>query len=104
MNFYENFAPPSLNGNLIPLHAMSHAHKLYNTMESPTSNPAPPRKRARDLPLSRRYAIAAEIASEITPGKFEDAQGLSKRIGPLAERYDVGPQYPTQLWVDCKKR
>ncbi|CAN0502156.1 unnamed protein product, partial [Laminaria digitata] len=35
----------------------------------------------------------------IPPGKTRLPKGT---VGPLAERYGVGPEYPTTLWKNCK--
>ena len=49
--------------------------------------------------MGRRYAMVVEIARAIPPGK---KRPLKDAVGPLAERYGVGPEYPTTLWKNCK--
>ena len=43
--------------------------------------------------------MAVEIALAIPPGKTRVPKGI---LGPLAERYGVGPGYPKKLWSECK--
>ena len=46
-----------------------------------------------------RTAMAVEIALAIPPGKTRVSKGI---LGPLAERYGVGPGYPKKHWSECK--
>ena len=46
-----------------------------------------------------RYAIAIEVALAIPPGKARVPRGS---LGPICERYGVGPEYPTKLWKNVK--
>ena len=46
-----------------------------------------------------RYAIAIEVALAIPPGKARVPRGS---LGPICERYGVGPEYPTKLWENVK--
>ena len=59
----------------------------------------PPRRTGGELPLGRRYAIAMEVALAIPPGKARVPRGS---LGPICERYGVGPEYPTKLWKNVK--
>ena len=43
--------------------------------------------------------MAVEIALAIPPGKARVPKGI---LGPLAERYVVGPGYPKKHWSECK--
>ena len=56
------------------------------TMETP-----PKRKRGTEVSLGRRYAMAVEIALTIPPANSTVPKGI---LGPLAERYGVGNDYP----------
>ena len=64
-----------------------------------TVNTPPRRKRGAELSVGRRYAMVVEIARAIPPGKTRLPKG---NVGPLAERYGFGPEYPTTLWKNCK--
>ena len=64
-------------------------------------NTPPRRKRGAELSVGRRYAMVVEIARAILPGKTRLPKGT---VGPLAERYGIGPEYPTTLWKNCKAR
>ena len=55
-------------------------------------NTPPKRKRGAELSVGRRTAMAVEIALAIPPGKTRVPKGI---LGPLAERYGVGPGYST---------
>ena len=57
-----------------------------------TVNTPPRRKRGAELSVGRRYAMVVEIARAIPPGKTRLPKG---NVGPLAERYGVGPEYHT---------
>ena len=48
-------------------------------------------------PWGTVYAMVVEVALAITPGNERPPKGTP---GPLAERYDVGPEYPSKL--GCK--
>ena len=74
------------------------AHRHHNTMDLPSSTP-PPRRTGGELPLGRRYAIAMEVALAIPPGKARVPKGS---LGPICERYVVGPEHPTKLWKNVK--
>ena len=58
-----------------------------------------PRRTGGELPLGRRYAIAMEVALAIPLGKARVPRGS---LGPICERYGVGPEYPTKLWKNVK--
>ena len=58
-----------------------------------------PRRTGGELPLGRRYAIAMEVALAIPLGKARVPRGS---LGPICERYGVGPEYPTKLWENDK--
>ena len=62
-------------------------------------NTSPKRKRGAELSVGRRTAMAVEIALAIPPGKTRVPKGI---LGPLAERYGVGPGYPKKHWSECK--
>ena len=49
--------------------------------------------------MGRRYAIAMEVALAIRPGKARVPRGS---LGPICERYGVGPEHPTKLWKNVK--
>ena len=57
------------------------------------------RKRRDESSVGRRYAMVVEIPRAIPPGKTRLPKGT---VGPLDERYGVGPEYPTTLWKNCK--
>ena len=57
------------------------------------------RKRGAELSVGRRTSMAVEIALAIPPGKTRVPKGI---LGPLAERYGVGPGYPKKHWFACK--
>ena len=57
------------------------------------------RKRRDESSVGRRYAMVVEIPRAIPPGKTRLPKGT---VGPLDERYGVGPEYPTTLWKSCK--
>ena len=67
-------------------------------MDLPPSTP-PHRHTGGELPLGRRSAIAMEVALAIPPGKARVPMGS---LGPICERYGVGPEYPTKLWENVK--
>ena len=64
------------------------------TMETPQK-----RKRGTEVSLGRRYAMAVEIALTIPPG---NSRAPKRILGPLAERYGVGSDYPRKHWAECK--
>ena len=49
--------------------------------------------------MGRLYAIAMEVALAIPPGKARVPKGS---LGPICERYVVGPEHPTKLWENVK--
>ena len=51
--------------------------------------------------MGRRIAIVVEVALAIPPGKVRVPKGS---IGPICEKYGVGPKYPTKLWQDVKSQ
>ena len=62
-------------------------------------NTPPKRKRGAELAVGRRTAMAVVIALALLPGKTRVPKGI---LGPLAERYGVGPGYPKKHWSECK--
>ena len=62
-------------------------------------NTPPKRKRGAAQSVGRRTAMAVEIALAIPPGQTRVPKGI---LGPLAERYGVGPGYPKKHWSECK--
>ena len=62
-------------------------------------NAPPKRKRGAELSVGRRSAMAVKIALAIPPGKTRVPKGI---LGPLVERYGVGPGYPQKHWSECK--
>ena len=62
-------------------------------------NTPPKRKGGAELSVGRRTAMAVETALAIPPGKTRVPKGI---LGPLAERYGVGPGYPKKHWSECK--
>ena len=49
--------------------------------------------------MGRRYTVAMGVALAIPPGK---ARVLGGSLGPIYERYGVGPECPTKLWKIVK--
>ena len=64
-------------------------------------NTPPKRKRGAELAVGRRTAMAVVIALALLPGKTRVPKGI---LGPLAERYSVGPGYPKKHWSECEAR
>ena len=79
---------------------------MFSTFErplpptTPTDTP-PKRKRRAELSGGRRTAMAVEIALAIPPGHTGVPKGI---LGPLVERYGVGPRYPKNIGPSVKLR
>ena len=74
------------------------AHRHHHTMDLLPSTP-PHRRTGGELPLGRLYALAIEVALAIPPGKARVPRGP---LGPISERYGVGPEHPTKLSKNIK--
>ena len=49
--------------------------------------------------MGRRYTVAMGVALAIPPCKARVPRGS---LGPICERYGVGPECPTKLWKNVK--
>ena len=78
--------------------------KVFPAFRRPLPNPItmetpPKRKRGTEVSLGRRYAMTVEIALTILLGNSRVPKGI---LGPLAEGYGVGSDYPRKHWAECK--